>query len=779
MKVNLRRSALAKSHRPFDAILTSKAATVVGGLDLGQVLVEVTVPGLQEIEKRILAAPSDSPRKIRDGKSFPNPARSKSEVGAIERLELYGPSDKRQFSLADALHKLADPRRGGSYFVELFEMPPPPSEWEHSPSRKRRLFESLLTGFRSLGPGMRVDRLDQTNHITNFLSVRLLRSDAPPWAVFDDRDDRKDETEEQLGGMESRQQHFAAAFDDNPNRHISLYALLDNHPLVKRIQIAPIPFRSVIGAPRRRPERASVPERKSELTYPVVGIVDGGIGPCLDDWIVHRRGTLSAADQDLGHGTFIGGLLVAGASLNGGSVCAERDGCLIYDVDILPADDMPRVFEQYYPGGFDNFFEEVEQAIIEAKRDHGVRIFNFSINDDELVSPVAASFAAQRLDAIADGADVIVVISAGNLNGHSRPEWPQTPVAALQQLASPRGDEMLATPAESARNVTVAAVNPPGLANIVTDAPANYSRRGPGLRIGVKPDYGHYGGSGTACPVLGHGLFSVAPDGDLVEHCGTSFAAPLIAKTFATLDHQIQGHVQRETLLALVAHGARIRPPLTDKLFKGIARHFVGFGQPASVDEMLSTPDSEITLVFNGVLLPGKNLDFTFTWPASLVREGGKCSGHAFMTLAYRPPLNHNFGAESIRVNLDAHLRQDVGEGSWRSRTVETFWEKPDDVTYAQERERIENGLKWAPIKTYETARMTGKGKSSTWQVFIEYITRASTVYPEAGIPFSLVLTIQDSKDGGPIFNEVRNGLQVAGADLAAIRTAARVRPRA
>ncbi|MGC2634903.1 MAG: S8 family peptidase [Candidatus Cybelea sp.] len=762
VKVKLKRSALAKSHRPFQAILTPKTATVVGGLDLGEVLVEVTTSGLKEIEKRIEGAPADSPTKERNGKTFPNPARSKAEVGAIEKFELYGPSDKRNFTVQEALEKFADPRRAGAYFVELFEMPPAPDDWELCPSRKRRLFESLIAGFIQLGPGTVVDRLDLTNYVTNFLLVRLLQSETAPVVYFDPNHDHGSFTPS------------TAPFDNNVMRQSSLLRFLDEHPLVKRIQIAPIPYRSRSGMARVRPTAATLPAKNADATYPLVGIIDGGIGASLSSWVVGKRGTLAPEHQDAEHGTFIGGLLVAGSSLNGADVCPEADGCDLYDIDVMPNDDMPRVFQQYYLTGFQHFFEEVEQAIDQAKREHGVRVFNFSLNDDELASTAAVSFAAQRLDVIAQELDVIIVISAGNLDGEARAEWPDSPVEALRLLAGHLGDERLATPAESSRNVTVGSVNPPGLSNALADAPANYSRRGPGLNLSVKPDYAHFGGSGTRCPQLGSGLFSVAPDGSVVENRGTSFATPLIAKTLATLIHQIEGHTPRETVVALVTHSARVRAPLVNKLFKGIARHFVGFGRPASVSEMLSTPDSAITLIFHGKLMPGKNLDFAFTWPSSLVEVGGKCHGHATMTLVYTPPLNYSFGAESVRVNLDAALQQDIGDGHWSARTRETFWDK-EDLGPAHERELIEAGLKWAPVKTYGTARMTGKGSSSSWRIFLEYITRANTVYPDAGIPFSIVLTIEDSKNGGPIFNEVRQALQVAGADLAAIRTATRV----
>ena len=132
-------------------------------------------------------------------------------------------------------------------------------------------------------------------------------------------------------------------------------------------------------------------------------------------------------------------------------------------------------------------------------------------------------------------------------------EWPQDETQALVALASARRDGLL-MPAEKVSNVSVAALNPPGMPNAVSHAPARYSRRGPGLRAGVKPDLAHFGGSGSPQTPVGHGLFSIKPDGSTCDGCGTSYATPLVAKTAAVLDQSIEGEVSRETLIGLLLH---------------------------------------------------------------------------------------------------------------------------------------------------------------------------------------------------------------------------------
>lgn len=159
----------------------------------------------------------------------------------------------------------------------------------------------------------------------------------------------------------------------------------------------------------------------------------------------------------------------------------------------------------------------------------------------------------------------MVFISAGNIQPQDvRAEWPSDATSALASLVNTRNDGLL-TPAESARNVAVAALNPPGHDGCVPFAPSRFSRRGPGLRAGVKPDLAHVGGAGSIHPSLGHGLFSILPDGTIIDGCGTSYAAPLAAKTAAVLEHAIEGEVSRETLIGLLVHHAEMPVPLQAK----------------------------------------------------------------------------------------------------------------------------------------------------------------------------------------------------------------------
>lgn len=81
-------------------------------------------------------------------------------------------------------------------------------------------------------------------------------------------------------------------------------------------------------------------------------------------------------------------------------------------------------------------------------------------------------------------------------------------------------------------------------------------------------------------------------------------------------------------------------------------------------------------------------------------------------------------------------------------------------------------------MKVYEKVFPQGVGPSSNWRLFVEYLTRAGEAMPEGGVPFTAILTISDPDAEKPVFNDMRQSLQAIGAQIADIRTSARITPR-
>ena len=216
--------------------------------------------------------------------------------------------------------------------------------------------------------------------------------------------------------------------------------------------------------------------------------------------------------------------------------------------------------------------------------------------------------------------DVVFVLSAGNLETRDhRPIWPADPKAAVRLLAGRSAPDTLLQPAESARSLTIGALNPPHVKPFVEGALACYTRRGPGLRVGVKPDLAHFGGA-VPTGKQHSGLASLRGDGAVVRDHGTSYAAPIAAKGVSVLESQVVGGLTREAMMALTVHSACLPSALTHKDLRNIARQFVGFGKPGAALDSLISSDHEITLVFTDTLVLNHEMNFAFSWPQCLVR---------------------------------------------------------------------------------------------------------------------------------------------------------------
>ncbi len=759
-KIILKQSALAKTHRPTTSLFKPSVAPVVGAGDLGELFVELQPDSIGKLEEKILEAEAETRwKEKKSGKVVASPSTIRSEVGAIDEIKPYSAIDKRKFSIDEAINWLSDKRTGGTYIVELFQDLPARQNWDNLSTEKYKLFKSFNDGLMKFKRGLTVNRILDGEKSSPLIAIRLEKSQSSatvrllPIRIL------------------IKKQKVVNKIDLDKDRHTELIKFLDEHPLVKKIILPPIISKSAQSKDSSKiGTKLKIPTVVQNRSYPKIAIVDGGISKVLDDWMEDRYGFLDADDRDEYHGTFIGGLLVSGNTLNGVGVCKEVDGCKIIDLDILPKES---VWEYYFQEPL-QFFTELDYAVKEMKVRTGVKIFNFSLNIEEHASTDNYSIPARRLDEIAEDNDVIFIISAGNTSkADSRKEWPTDAVEALKILANSRKDT-LKKPAESYRNLSVSALNPPNMKGIVPYALSTYSCRGPATRIGLKPDLAHVGGAGTKISPIGHGLYSIDETGNIVDDCGTSYAAPNVAKTLASIDHSIEGEVSRETLMALLIHHATVPDVFLDKKLKEIAKDLIGFGMPSHSEQILEGHENSITLVFANRIRPGRRMSFNFSWPPSLV-ENGKCFGHARLTVVSTPPFDHRYGAEFVRINIDGHLRQQQEDGKYKGRLLPLYL--PDEKEgELYEKNLIAHSFKWRPIKVFEK-KFKGVGPTTEWKLEVEYLVRDGEAMPSTGVPFTVLLTISDP-NGKPIFNEMRQMLQAMGVNILDIKTAAKILAR-
>lgn len=735
VKVKLQSAALAKSHRPLQVLFKPNEFPLVGTGSLGEMYFEVTLKSLQSAAAGIVKAETELTRRNSHDELVATSARS--EVGAIETISMPSASDKRRFDERAAVYQFAEHPSARYLAIELF------------------IDEAGFGEERALRPEARTALKKFRAKLSEF---------APGLSVW-------------TSGQEWKTVHLTVLkFSDElatstrlPKVLGSVLSFLDDSPLVRQISLGPVVRHAATARPTATAAQLkALPVPRSGTRYPVVGIVDGGVSthPSIAAWSAGTTGFMNQKEADREHGTFIAGLLVNGEGFNPGQPL-ESEPCKYFDFDLFSADE--EMFKTNYPQGFIDMMGQLDTELRDNKPE-GLRVINVSLTPQKLTDPSSYGWTAAMLDELADRHDVIFVISAGNLEGQFvRPRWPGDPTRALQLVASYpyQGDDRVYEPGESARNLTVGALE---LFSAGATRPARYTRRGPATSAGIKPDFAHIGG----CVVTGQPLTSLAPGGGTTQWDGTSFSAPMVAKTLALLNHQISGEQPREVLLALMYHFAQMPKVLDHKNLKSVSKDFAGFGMPAMNSEMLSTDDHAITLIFTDYLPEQMEMSFDFDWPARLI-VNGKTRGKVTLSIVYSPPLESEHKSEFARVNLDAYLRQEIvdeetGEVSYKGRLTQ-------EQAGHLERTLIMHGAKWWPVKHYGRSFKSLSG-SSRWRLVVDSLTRAGTPFPRQGVRFAVVLTIADPDGTAPVFASMRQALITAGVGIQDIRTVTRVRAR-
>lgn len=712
-KVKMRSDAIAKTHRPTKSVFsTSKRSFVVGGMGIGELLIEMHPGSFEKVESTIARAEETSRVKT---------SRARSEVGGIQSISPYSPADRVPFTVAELISWKEEGIVSNGYYVELFH----PISILNNRQQVSEDFRNLLTTFKNT--------LESYGSI-NYNELFTMGNGGLLFVQIDSDDDLE----------------FEAT-------SASLIEFLSNHPLVRKVTPAPSfsSFSTSMGF--GQDVDTSAPEDTSN--YPIVGVIDNGISDAFTGWTVYKSDDVPDAFRDEIHGSKVAGLLVFGNSLNGADIAPEDDGCRLADLCLLPSENN---INTVYPGGIEHFFETLRNAVEAAKEECGARIFNLSMNlKSRLPGDGIYGRAAQKLDEIADELDVQFVISAGNLlPGRERMEWDASDPD--QNIANFLPDHIALSPAESLRGVSVMALDPADL------SPAEYTRIGPLYKAGIKPDVSYVGGSSKL------DLSTISMGGQKVKSSGTSMSTPLIAKILSSLDKKINGQTSLEILKALLIHHASYPSIIEEKDYDEIRRNIYGFGIPASSESILTEDAHSFTFVIADTISSDKKLSMSFPWPNSLKKPDGTCRGNVKLTLVSRPTIDKSYGEELVRENITAHLRAFDSAGKKKGLLSYGFSGNNDDDAL-EEQNLIKESFKWNPIKVSHASIQRKKIVGDVF-FEIEYHSRDGMPSNFDGVPFAAILTISDPKELAPVNVDMKAQMEVVGIHLSNIQTASQVR---
>lgn len=423
---------------------------------------------------------------------------------------------------------------------------------------------------------------------------------------------------------------------------------------------------------------------------PRLCIIDSGIianHPLLANNVGHEEAILtqtsSPADAH-GHGTMVAGLAVFGDVRS----CYEL-GQFASSLTLFSA----RVLNDR------NEFDD-EKLIINQMREaietfrqqpYDCRVFNLSLGSGipafDSIRPRQTLW-AEELDVLARELKVLLVVSAGNHEEADGMNTSDTETALMSYpdlLFNPLTG--LCDPATAAIALTVGSLaqhNTPAItrrnANDIVrplagvDEPSPFTRIGPGINGAIKPELVHYGGNlvfvgfgssirrikndepGTAVMSLSH-----QPTQNLFAYgCGTSFAAPRVARIAALIEHgltrDLAGRPSPNLIRAVLASTADIPEASNIRLNSYDNGHapckVCGYGLPSEL-ESLKSDDRRVTMVYQGSMPIDHFNVFAVPIPDAFRNASGERK--IVVTLAYDPPVRRR-RLDYLGVEMDVLL---------------------------------------------------------------------------------------------------------------------------
>jgi serine protease AprX len=496
-------------------------------------------------------------------------------------------------------------------------------------------------------------------------------------------------------------------------------------PMYQPVRSAAVPVRSAV------PEDFPLPEAGTD--YPLIGVVDSGTAagdPLLSPWRHAREVYVPEADQDNSHGSFVSGLIVHSRSLNHDDSRFPSCSARIVDIVALAKNGTTE----------DKLLSTLEDAV---EKYPEVKVWNLSLGTERAVDNKSFSDLGVALDRLQDERDVTFILAAGNYKEKPFRGWPPEDLGETDRICAP---------ADSVRAIVVgaAAHRDHSSSRVKAGNPSPFSRRGPGPLYLPKPELSHIGGNcnpAGGCEQIG--ILSIDGKGNLAEDIGTSFATPLISTLFANVSHRVQGGASHLLSRALLVHAAAMQGQKLDStLLK-----YQGFGTPPDLPTILGCEPWQCTLIFELEIAPGVAYEKAiFPMPKSLRPDENTLKANVLMTLVHEPDLDASFGSEYCRSNIEVSLGTYDTEDDGKQHQHKQVPEDPKLSGSAYEKDLVEHGFKWSPVKVYrrEMSRVQGQ----TWRLTLssEHRSGNATINPQRA---ALIVTVSDPLKKAPVYDEM------------------------
>lgn len=393
---------------------------------------------------------------------------------------------------------------------------------------------------------------------------------------------------------------------------------------------------------------------------PVIGVIDSGVNahPALEGVLVGAIGvpaSLGTADV-WGHGTRVAGVaalgdlreqLASGALLRGARIASAKvlsDSGRFEETRLVPS--------------------QMREALVTLNQRFGCRIFVISLADGSRVySGGKVGAWAATLDELARELNVLIVVAAGNRAPRSGPdleqavtEYPAYLAENANRLFEPAGAVNVVTVGSLAHGhgLSPASANDAHLRSITGELePSPFTRIGPGVSGGCKPDLVDLGGtmvfdavtaslrSGVDLPTAGmltlHNRFL---DRLFTAGSGTSYAAPLVAHKAAQI-LTLFPSASANLIRALLVGAAQVPTESLAKLAplgRSAVRNICGHGQ-VDTNRAAYSDDHRVVLFAEDLLAYDHFAVYELPIPEPF-QGGGRRTIR--VTLAFDPPVRHS-----------------------------------------------------------------------------------------------------------------------------------------
>jgi len=548
-------------------------------------------------------------------------------------------------------------------------------------------------------------------------------------------------------------------------------------------------YKVVLDNPLSTEDDLEIMEPSNEIDYPIVGVLDSGISPnkYLKPWLLSNK--FSSYPEDLinpTHGTAVSSIIVYGDKLQN-QLLSGGNGCMLFDATVFPDNNKESIYE-------DELIENIREAI---KSNNHIKIWNMSLGTSMDADLNDFSDFGIALDSIQEAYDVLICKSSGNCNNFMH--------------GKPKG--RIAKSADSIRSLVVGSIAHIKGKNDIAEInhPSPFTRTGPGPANNIKPDLVSYGGNAGMLDskLIQNGVNAIAPNGNIIQFIGTSFATPRVTSLLSELQLTINENFNPLLLKALAIHSAKYPAGLTLPVKERI--HQLGFGLPDSADNIIYNDPHEITLILQENIEKGEYIEILeFPFPESMVDDQDCFYGEIKVTLVAQPVLREKQGAEYCQSNLELifgtyekiktrdiqkpRVRNKIGphdpNNILKEDLYKSAYKKDIQSDYARERVLLNYGRKYQPIKKYSLnlAEMTPtnriKNLKSTRKWFLRikgtYRNFAETLALKDGEilnqDFALVLTIRDNKKEHLVYNEVSQLLETRNFSHSNIKVREKIR---